>query len=150
MLHVAQDAQEVESGDGKSECNTVISEAMAVLTDKDKKKLKATINNLKKEKISNTDRKQIVELFRKWLDEVKGDSPEFLQVAKALVNWHKEHIVSMEDPAHDVLYLAIELANREDVLVEDYTFCNKFVTKKHFSLHFLRLSTQSRTFSGFY
>ena len=105
--------------DDDEQCNTGVDNAMNVLMKKEKNKIKAAITNLKKQQVVLRDYKEIVRLFGIWLEELQGDNPDFVTIGKALINWHREHMIRDKKFAPTIMTLAVQLIEREDVLVDD-------------------------------
>ena len=91
---------------------------MKVLTMKDKCKVKAMVTALKKRQIERREYKELLKSFAAWLDELQGDNAEFVTVLKALINWQRETLIREMEFDIDIVVLAIQLVEREDVLVD--------------------------------
>ena len=95
-------------------------EELEVLEKRNRNKLKTAITNLKKcEGIKQEQRKRIVQLFSRWLDELKGDNDEFGVVLRALTNLETAWSKSEHNPKNMMIDLAVELIQREDAIVYD-------------------------------
>ena len=108
------------------EGNTDFCKALDILKSKDKKRLKTAVAILKTREEPRSGYKQAVILFGKWLDDLQGDSPEFITVAKALINWHRGYELASTEPEMELLHLAIHLTQREDALAD----CDDYYTEK--------------------
>ena len=110
-----------ERPDENEECERNMDEvdrAIEMLKERNKKKMKIAVMNLKEvvEKIDEKRNELIVKLFARWLDELKGDNPEFGIVLKALINL--QTVIGSEAQATETqIGLALELTAREDAMV---------------------------------